>query len=244
MISKEQLCMRCMAEVLTPGGICPNCGASADKLSNAPHQLPLGTLLDNAYLVGCAMGQGGFGITYIGWDTNLDIKVAIKEYYPEGCVGRDATRNTTLLPITGKRGEYFEAGRERFVQEAKVLAKFSGEPGIVGVRSFFLENGTAYIVMEYLDGVTLRKHVEKHGKMDPDELCRLMIPLIRALNVVHSYKLIHRDIAPDNIMLMPDRTLKLLDFGAARSFSEDTNKSMSVILKHGFAPFEQYQRRG
>ena len=121
------------------------------------HHLLPGTVLNGKFLVGMALGEGGFGITYIGRDLMLDMKVAIKEYFPTGYVNRSNTVSPSVTCATeGERYDFFEMGRERFLSEARTLAKFSGERGIVWVRDFFESNDTAYIVMEYLDGITLK----------------------------------------------------------------------------------------
>ncbi len=196
-------------------------------------------------MVGKVIGQGGFGITYVGWDMNLDIKVAIKEYYPEGCVTRDTHTHISVLTYAGPKEAYFTKGKERFVEEARTLAKFSGDSGIVGVRAFFFENGTAYIVMDYVEGETLKAYAaHSGGKLPAAQVLALFRPLIRSLARVHDTGLLHRDISPDNIMLRPDGTLALLDFGAARQMSVAGEHSNTINVKHGFAPEEQYRTRG
>ena len=144
-------CSSCMNPMEETDSQCPYCG-SRDDIEVPDHQLPPGTILNNKYLVGAALGEGGFGITYIGRDLNLDMKVAIKEYYPNGYANRSATICPDVKSsTTGERREFFDAGRERFLGEARILARFSGSIGIVDVRDFFEENHTAYIVMVALD---------------------------------------------------------------------------------------------
>ena len=208
------------------------------------HHLKPGTLLNHRYRVDGVLGEGGFGITYVGLDTMLDMKVAVKEYYPHGYANRNNESSTEVTISTGKQSEFFEKGKEKFLKEARVLGRFSGVPGIVNVHDFFRENETAYIVMEYLNGITLKEYVKRHGVMPADELCALMAPLLKSLDEIHKAGLIHRDISPDNIMLMPDHSLKLMDFGAARDVSAAGQKSLSVMLKPGYAPEEQYRSRG
>ena len=142
--------------------------------------------------------------------------------------------------MMGKTGT--QKGFDSFLKEARKMAKLGGIPGVVGVKSVFIQNETAYIVMDFIEGETLLKKLQKNGPMDFDSCVKLMTPIIQALAEVHEHGIIHRDISPDNIMWMPDNTLKLLDFGCARSMED--GKSMSVLLKHGFAPVEQYQTRG
>jgi serine/threonine protein kinase len=196
-------------------------------------------------MVGRILGEGGFGITYVGYDLNLDMKVAIKEFYPSGFVSRSSTHSTTVQPHSGDQGDIFIKGRERFVDEAKRLAKFRVFTGIVMVNDFFVENGTAYIVMEYVDGQTLKNYIgQMGGKLPPEQVLEMLRPIFSSLAQVHENGIIHRDISPDNIMMTRDGTVKLLDFGAAREFEDDTNKSLSVLLKHGYAPAEQYSTKG
>lgn len=227
-------CKYCM-EPLTK--VC-TCKENPQSLSH--HLLPY-TLLDNKYIVGNVLGEGGFGITYIGRDITLDMRVAIKEYYPMGIVNRNHTQSTIVATNAGVPKAIFERGKDCFLQEARILAKFANRPGIVGVLSFFTSNNTAYIIMEYVSGINLRDRLQ-HGTMSVQQVINLFGPIVQALTLVHSEGLIHRDISPDNIMYMPDNTLKLLDFGAAREVSDQ--KSLSVMLKHGYAPEEQYRTRG
>ena len=151
----ELLCNFCMNKLSSTDQPCPFCGRKA-SVETPPHRLLPGTILNKKFYVGEAIGEGGFGITYIGMDLNLDLKVAIKEYYPVTLVNRNNTVAANVNEtVTDNKREFFLKGRERFMQEAKILARFSHENGIVEVRDFFEENNTAYIVMEYLDGVSL-----------------------------------------------------------------------------------------
>jgi serine/threonine protein kinase len=191
------------------------------------------------------LGEGGFGITYIGWDLNLNIKIAIKEFYPTGFVTRENSAYNTVHPMEGAKGEFFAKGREKFVNEARTLAKFRSLAGIVAVNEFFSENGTAYICMEYIEGQTLKSYLEQMGgKLPAGQVFDMMKPVMVALSEVHKSDMIHRDISPDNIMISKSCQMKLLDFGAARDFTNSGNKSLSVLLKPGFAPEEQYRSRG
>lgn len=245
MIDPNLICMQCMKELHERNGICRHCGFDNNVCINTAHQLACGSILAGTYLVGRVLGQGGFGITYIGYDLNLDVRVAIKEYYPEGSVTRDMRTQSAVLVLSEDRRAMFEAGKERFVQEARVLARFSGEKGIVGVRSFFFENGTAYIVMDYVEGETLKSYVAKRGgKLPAEEVLRRFEALFKPLSRVHEAGMLHRDISPDNIMLTKDDSLVLLDFGAARQISVYGEHSNTINVKHGFAPEEQYRKRG
>ncbi|MPM07168.1 Serine/threonine-protein kinase PknD [bioreactor metagenome] len=245
MLETSAHCMRCMAFLKREDDVCPDCGFDNAFAHNADFQLECASILGGAYFVGCALGQGGFGITYIGWDLNLEQKIAIKEFFPEGCVMRDARTHSAVLPYPGEREIAFKKGRERFVNEARALAKFAKDDGIVGVRGFVNENGTSYIIMDFIEGETLKAYVKKHeGKLSVEETLTLFQPLFQSLENIHKKGLIHRDISPDNIMLQNDGQLVLLDFGAARQISTYGEHSNTVNVKHGFAPEEQYRTHG
>lgn len=236
-------CIYCMAHLNDGETNCHRCGKAQNYIAPL-HQLAPGTVLCDRYYIGLALGEGGFGITYIGRDLKLDMKVAIKEYFPSGFVNRSNTASPTVsCSVQGDRKEYFEQGRDRFLREARTLARFSGTDGIVDVRDFFEENNTAYIVMEYLDGETLKEKLVKNGVMTADTVITTLMPVFKALKKVHEKDLIHRDISPDNIMIVEDK-IKLLDFGSARNVTAAANKSLSVLLKPGYAPEEQYRSKG
>lgn len=245
---KETRCYGCM-KLKTSGPICEHCGYDARE-TNAPHQIPVGTVLKEQYLVGRVLGQGGFGITYLGWDMYLDIPVAIKEYYPTGVVMRENSQALTVSCGSGGMGERFQENRKRFLREAKALARFANVPQIVQVSNYFLANNTAYIVMEYVEGITLKQHVKNRGgRLSVQETFALLRPVIEALGKVHETGLVHRDISPDNIMLLPGGGVKVIDFGAVRDVhnadaEQPLTKSTEAILKQGYAPIEQYQKRG
>ena len=242
----ENLCINCMREMKSQTGVCEHCGFDERKYDFPQHHMRPFTILAGKYLIGKAIGEGGFGITYIGMDLELEARVAIKEYYPQGAAARDSrTNDGTVRSYSENTRTFFEEGREKFINEARTIAKFRELPEIVGVIEFFRENQTAYIVMEYLDGQTLKQYLKANGgKIQVDELLRMMKPLISSLGKIHSQGLIHRDISPDNIMLMKDGSIKILDFGGARDFVSQNGKSMSVLVKHGYAPEEQYRSRG
>ena len=164
---EQNRCPGCM-EIKSGGAVCEHCGYD-ERNRNETHQLPEGTtLLLGKYLVGRALGQGGFGITYLGWNRYLDTKVAIKEYYPSVFVERDTTCDTTVFCKSRHTEELFAENRMRFLREAKVLAKLKEVPQIVSILDFFEENNTAYIVMEYLQGYDLKNYVRKKGwKLKP-----------------------------------------------------------------------------
>ena len=208
-----------------------------------PGALRAGTVLKGRYLLGRVLGQGGFGITYMAWDESLKARVAVKEYMP----GELATRleHRQVVVRTAARQEEFAYGQERFKEEARILAKFMGQPNIAGVTDYFDENGTSYFVMDYIEGISFKTYIaQAGGRVSPEEALDVMIPVLRALTAVHGEGLIHRDVTPDNIYITKDGNVKLLDFGSARYSLGDKSKSLDVILKVGYAPKEQYIRRG
>ena len=237
-------CRHCFREKDT-GGACPFCGY--DERSQAgryPLTLAPGTILNGRYTVGHVIGQGGFGITYIAQDYRTKERVAVKEYLPTELAGRSADGLTVQI-YSGDREENYLYGKEQFLAEAKTLASFLGDEHIVRIHSYFEENGTAYFVMEYVDGLTLDRYMAEHGgRLAPEEAGRLLLPLMESLGRVHEKGIVHRDIAPDNIIVSRDGSAKLIDFGAARYSTGEKSRSLDVILKHGFAPYEQYMRRG
>ena len=245
MIDSERVCLNCFSSLREPQGVCPRCGFDNAACENAANQLECGSILAGTYLVGRSLGQGGFGITYAGFDLNLNLKVAIKEYFPSECVTRDSRTHATVMPLPGERKTFFDRGKERFISEAQTLARFSDDPAIVNVRGFFHENGTAYIVMSFVEGETLKAYADKRGgKLPAAEVLGLLRPVFSSLMRVHEAGLLHRDISPDNIMRRADGSPVLIDFGAARQISAMGEHSNSVILKRGFAPVEQYHEHG
>ena len=239
MVNLENICMGCMTHQCN-NGLCQNCSIIEADIWLAPHHLKPRTMLLGRYLIGRVIGEGGFGITYVGYDAQMMLKVAVKEYYPGGYVSRDCTQSNTVNSYGGVKEQFYENGRGQFLEEAKRLAKFFGLPGVVSVKDFFTENGTAYIVMEFVEGITLKKKLaDMGGRMPEAQVLDIMKPLIKSLSQMHKTGIIHRDIAPDNIMVLPDGSVKLLDFGAARS-DDDEGQGTIVITKHGYAPEEQY----
>ena len=216
----------------------------AEEYITEAHQLPPGTILHGRFEIRRVIGEGGFGITYEGRDQVLDARVAIKEYYMTGFVNRNTAVSLDVIPSVGEKAETFRKNREKFYSEAMVLAKFGEEDGIVRIQDYFQENETAYIVMEYLDGGTLKDRLNKNGAMNWEEALDLLMPGMVSLEHVHEAGIIHRDISPDNIMLTKSGKIRILDFGAARKTTESDPKSLSVILKPGYAPEEQYRSKG
>ena len=239
----KRRCMGCMELIDENDEYCENCGYLNNDESTQPLNIKPGTIIGDKYIVGKSIGSGGFGVTYIGWDTVLERKVAIKEYLPSEFATR-CYGQTQVTVFSGEKADQFAIGRQKFVEEAKRLAKFKSENGIVKIYDSFEENETAYIVMEYLDGETLAKFIQREGKVSPEKAVEMMMPVIEALEAVNEAGIIHRDIAPDNILLTKTGEIKLIDFGAARYATTTHSKSLTVIIKPGYSAEEQYRSRG
>lgn len=243
----NRICPKCGHPVTPNTLFCPNCGALLepdDKTINtfptggASH-LRAGTILHERYEIRKTLGQGGFGITYEGLDRILATRIAVKEYYPRSIVQRQSSDSQAVtVQAESDRGSY-ERGLTNFLHEARNQAKFSSDENIVHVQDFFQANSTAYIVMEFVDGITLDKFLKRNGPLSIDECMGIFVPIMNSLERLHAQGLIHRDISPSNIMMRRDGRVKLLDFGSAR----DTNpeyQTFSVVLKPAYAPIEQY----
>lgn len=240
-----KICFGCFEQYDDSFDICPHCGyAEGTEPELATYMRP-GAILNERYVIGRALGHGGFSVTYLAWDALLLHKVAIKEYLPSEYATR-RPGESRLTIFSGKEGEYFQFGKEKFLDEAKRLSAFQNEDGIVHVYDCFSANETAYLVMEYLDGITLSEYLKKEaavspqGRIAPEKAIALLTPVMLSLQRVHDSGMIHRDIAPDNIMLLKDGGVRLIDFGAARHAVHDCGKSMTVIIKDGYSPEEQY----
>lgn len=230
-------CNNCFEPVDDPNAKCPICGYKIGDTPTEIYHLFPGTKLIDRYIIGKVLGFGGFGITYKAWDTKLELLVAIKEYYPSGIVNRTPGTTDVMIYAQKRRKEY-EYGKERFLEEARNMAKFSSDPNIVNVFEFFEENNTAYIVMEYLDGISLNQYLhENDGILDVHSGTQVIEAIANALIKIHSKGIIHRDVSPDNIFLCGDGKIKLIDFGAAR-FSQDENKLMTILLKNNIVVVE------
>ena len=202
-----------------------------------------GVILKERYKIEEVIGAGGFGITYRAWDPLLQSYVAIKEYYPSGIATRSADSSKVCVPVGQEQREYHR-GRIRFLKEAQDVARFQSEPNIVSIYDYLEENDTAYMVMEYLHGCTLKQYIREHGgRLDTDHILHICLSVLDALAVVHKAGMIHRDISPENIFICEDLTVKLIDFGAAKQVYLDEEQTMSVVLKPGYAPPEQYAKK-
>ena len=235
------LCPFCFESMKTSGS-CPHCGHRVGEPSQGIQQLPVGWILDGKYRIGMTLGQGGFGITYLAYDLNLQQKVAIKEYFPSGLVARNSQ---IVTPFTQSGQSLYLKGVDSFYREAQLLARFQNHPNNVHIHNFFRENNTAYFVMEYVKGKSLSTYLdERGGKLSFDETISLLCPIMNALDELHQSGILHRDIAPDNINLTENGTVKLLDFGAAKNELNQHTHSSAAILKPGYAPLEQYSVTG
>ncbi len=236
-------CLGCMQPIEKGTEVCPHCGYVQNTPPREVYHFAPGTILHARYYVGRVLGFGGFGVTYIGRDLVLDSVVAIKEYLPSEFATR-VQGQQTLSVYTGEAAMQFDAGLKSFSDEAKRLAKFKDVPGVVEIVDTFSENKTAYIVMEYLEGETVKQRLEREGRIPYDDAEEIITAVLATLSAVHRSGIIHRDLSPANIFLTSDGKVKLLDFGAARYASAYHTKSLSVILKPGYAPEEQYRSRG
>lgn len=240
-IAGKNLCENCFSEISSePCSVCGFCGQ--EQISD-PTTLASGSVFQGRYAVGRVIGKGGFGITYLAYDIKHEEKIAIKEYYPYGIALRSP--ETTVVSVTSEEtADVFKKGAEKFYDEARLVAAFNGNPSIVSVYDFFYENDTVYYTMEYLEGTTLKDYVDKNGVITAGQAVLVAERISSALMTAHSSNILHRDISPDNIMICNDGKIKLLDFGAARQVVANASQSLSVILKQGFAPLEQYQKKG
>lgn len=246
-MNTKEICLGCMNEKVDENGMCPVCHTNNNEIESNSRHLPLRFILKGKYLIGKVIGEGGFGITYVGYDLDLEIRVAIKEFFPRQMVGREVEEGFTVCPFDSEEEEIFVREREKFIDEARRLAKFRSEKNVVSVLDYFQENSTAYIVMDYIDGTTLRKYVKARkaqGRhMDVEECLALLNPLMETLDKMHETQLIHRDISPDNIMVdFKKNEAYLIDFGSARNVEGEHSKS--VHMKGSFTPIEQMSRRG
>lgn len=240
-INKKQFCENCFEKVT--GAVCSACGFNSSDSAPDPSMLAPGSVLLNRYVIGRVIGKGGFGITYLAYDAMVCKKIAIKEYFPYGLAQR-MPGSTNVSAASADSAEAFKLGAEKFYNEAKLVARFNGNPNIVGVYDCFYEKGTVYIAMEYLRGCTLKEYIRDHGTLSAPQALFVAKNIAGALVVSHSASVLHRDISPDNIILCDNGNIKLIDFGSARQVVAEHSQSFSVIIKPGFAPPEQYRKKG
>ena len=236
-------CLGCMELIDDQVEVCPLCGYFKGSGVQEAYYLEPGTVLKGQYLLGKVLGYGGFGVTYIGYDNKLQRKIAVKEYLPSDYATRKPGTKEPVI-YSGDAREQFMAGLSSFLEEARNLAGFSGIPEIVDIYDCFQENGTGYIVMEYLKGKTVKELLAREGRFPYQKAEEIILHVLDGLEAVHKEGIIHRDIAPDNIFITDEGEIKLLDFGAARYAASIYSRSLSVILKPGYAPEEQYRSHG
>ena len=235
-------CYGCMKEITEYP--CPQCGYDPENTRISDYALHPGAILKGKYLLGRVLGQGGFGITYVGWDLALERKVAIKEYFPSGQVSRYPGTTALQWYSTERSGIARQSGMEMFLKEARKMSRVDEISGVVGVRDLFQENDTAYIVMNFIEGETLKSRLTKTGPLGWADAQKIFLPAIEAMEKVHQAGLIHRDLSPDNLMLTPEGTVKILDLGASKDLNVNSGASSMQVAKSGFSPLEQYIQRG
>ncbi len=257
LVDPNRLCMGCMTELEHPGMPCPRCGFDVTKYQRPENSLPLYEIVNGKYLIGRVIGIGGFGITYIAWDFYQGKRVCIKEYFPREIAvrnrsGRSYSEQISVSIYCGtetytqhkeKVQTVYMKGLQAYIKEAENLSRYYLMPGIVSIRDFFYGNKTAYIVMEFIDGIDMKRYAKlRGGRLLPDEVFALLKDVLKALDAVHKDNIIHRDISPDNIMLTSNLKAILIDFGAARDYGN--SRDAPIQLKHGYAPVEQYKKDG
>lgn len=245
-VNGRERCVGCM-KPLTAEGRCAYCGLQQDKYRPIPRCLRPGMCLRDRYVLGRVLGEGSFGISYIAWDCLLDTVVAIKEYFPASLVSRhisEEDEDTNVYIYEKRESRKYQESLKKYLREAKSLSAYYDLDGIVSVRDFFYANNTAYIVMGYVDGISVKEYVEKNGPIEGEKFLRMLEPVIQSLAKVHQTGVLHRDISPDNMLLTRDEKLVLIDFGAARKENINMTRSMTVVFKRGFSPEEQYRTRG
>jgi len=235
------ICYNCMKDK-GESSICPYC--QSQEVKNDKLCLQPGNILNGRYIIGKALARGGFGIVYVAFDQKMDRKIAIKEYLPSKSGSRNPVTGT-VVSYSGGFIEEYEKGLKRFIEEAQKLAKYNHIPSITDIYDVFSANNTAYIVMELLEGQTVKELLkEKGGKIPYDEAIEIILPVLDGLEEVHKDNVIHRDISPDNIFITNNGEIKLLDFGASRYAATGYSKSLTDIVKPGYSPIEQYSTRG
>lgn len=242
----KELCINCFRNT---GGeeVCMHCGyIQSDKPKQLCHLYPH-TILNERYIIGRVINNGGFGVVYKAYDMKLENIVAIKELLPTQNSMVNRVPNTTdVIPVNEQRAQQFELFKQKFLQEARTMAQFSQCESIVRIYDYFAANNTAYLVMEFLDGVTLREYLDsnQNKQIDFERAMSIILPVMEALKFVHKANVIHRDVSPDNIFLCNDGRVKLIDFGAAKFSETEIENNNSVVMKPGYTPPEQYRTKG
>ena len=233
-------CAECFKEIADKNAKCTHCGFDNSKIKAVLGAIKSGRLIDERYYIGSVLGQGGFGITYKGLDIDLERVLAIKEYYPKNSVQR-SDDGFTVQPSDQ---EEFKKGLNYFTDEAKALAKFQGHPNIVSVQNYFRSNNTAYMVMEFMEGKTVREILRGGKTLPAPDSVKIILGVLEGLIACHKQNLIHRDLTQDNVYITTSSQVKILDFGSARQTKEGEDNEFTQILKESYAPIEQYQKSG
>ena len=232
-------CMGCMNK-LDWDGRCHQCTFVEDDYE-CDQQLPLHTSLKQGeYMVGRKLGNGGFGITYIGLDTTLLQTVAIKEYFPIGIVQREGKESNNVSLIDERYRQDYDKGLQSFLREGRILAQFSNLTAVAGVKQFFHENNTAYLAMEYVDGISVREYVQQYGAIEPEQALNMISQVIMDLQTIHSRQVLHRDVSADNLIITRNGKLKLIDFGSTRQGFAQDYYTTTILCKQGYSAIEQY----
>lgn len=240
---KINRCSKCMEEIHSYP--CPRCKFDIASFQPKSYALAPNTILHGRYLLGVPLGQGGFGITYIAWDLAEKKKVAIKELYPSGHASRYSTGGTDVIWSGDRESKLLMVdGPAVFRKEAAKMQKLKDVPQVVQVCEVFTDNNTAYIVMDFVAGITLKDYLMENGPLNWDKTQKLLVPAIEAMIRVHKAGLIHRDISPDNMMIEPSGKIRILDLGAAKDLNTNSGASSMIVAKGGFSPLEQYSQRG
>ena len=235
----NRICPICFM-TLEPKGSCFFCSVHSSDVKNPSLTLPTRSVLGKRYFVGKLLGEGGFGITYKAWDLDLSKAVAIKEFFPKGYTDRNSTLG--IVPAS-EHEKAFRHWLGAFIKEANILAETNQLRGVVRISDFFQENGTAYIVTDFLDGVSLRTHMNMMGgRIHWRDALAMMKPVLESLHALHLKEIIHNDISPENIMIVKNIVVKLIDFGAATSYNNPIERPY-IVLKPGFSPIESYSAK-
>ena len=238
--SIKNICPSCFG-TLDGVGVCRSCGIRPESIANPPAALPLRSVIGSRYMTGKSLGIGGFGRTYLAWDLNESRKVAIKEFFPQGYATREKgdSRVNVLSPEVVQPFNHWLGA---FVEEAKVLMRIKHLHGVVKLLDYFENNNTAYIVTDYLEGKSLRNHLtERNYKIPYNEALGILRPVFESLAVLHGYGVIHKDISPENIIIVLNKYVKLIDFGAAALYKVNGNEKPYVVQKAGYSPVELYR---
>jgi len=242
----SERCYACLNKLPDPQSACPHCGADNRDLARRQpgFALPCGTVLMDRYIVGRYLGRGGFGITYVGWNLAMDTRVCIKEYFPDKAAARSREHGTTVYWYRNANTEMVRRGYENFITEARKAARIRDLDAVVNVWDAFQANDTAYIVMDYIEGMTIKEYLMKTGRpLSGKECVQRFSGVMNALAEIHRRGIIHRDISPDNLLLCPDGKIVLLDLGAAKDLYRGSEQSSFIIGKRGFTPLERYTHK-